>query len=406
MTIERIVLVGGGQASAVAARTLRRKGYDGRLTLVGQEAERPYQRPPLSKEYLGGQDAEACGLYLLPEEWTEAQQVEVRTGLTALKVSAADGGVLLDDGTTIEADRVLIATGGRPRRLPDAAGSRVRYLRSKTDSEQLRSDLGPGVRLTVIGAGFIGAEVASTARELGADVTVLEAGSAPLVRALGERLGSACARLHTAAGVDLRLGVEVGAVTQKGDEVTVATSGGEVVSDLVVVGIGMVPNDEIARDSGIECGNGVLVDEFCRTSLDNVYAAGDVANHLHPLYGERMRVEHFDNASKQGAVAAQNMLGQSRPFDEPHWFWSDQYGANLQQVGHSGPDDDLVVRGDLESDSWTAFHLRDGAIRAAFAVNRPEDVMVARELIAFGASVPADVLADDSTDLTEIVEDM
>jgi 3-phenylpropionate/trans-cinnamate dioxygenase ferredoxin reductase component len=258
----------------------------------------------------------------------------------------------------------------------------------------------------VIGAGFIGAEVASTGRDLGADVTVLEAGSAPLARALGDRIGAACARLYTAAGVDLRLGVEVGAVTQDGDQVTVATSGGPVVSDLVVVGIGMVPNDEVARDSGIECDNGVLVDEFCRTGLENVDAAGDVANHLHPLYGERMRVEHFDNASKQGAVAAQNMLGQSRPFDDPHWFWSDQYGVNLQQVGHSGPGDDLVVRGDIEGDSWTAFHLRDGAIRAAFAVNRPEDVMVARELIAFGASVPPEVLGDESTDLTEIVEDM
>lgn len=406
MSIERIVLVGGGQASAVAARTLRRKGYDGRLTLVGQEAERPYQRPPLSKEYLGGQDETACGLYLLPEAWTEAQDVEVRTGVTALKVSAADGGVLLDDGTTLEADRVLIATGGRPRRLPDAAGSRVRYLRSKADADALRGDLGPGVRLTVIGAGFIGAEVASTARDLGADVTVLEAGSAPLVRALGEQLGAACARLHTAAGVDLRLGVDVGAVTQVADEVTVETSGGAVVSDLVVVGIGMIPNDDIARDSGIDCDNGVLVDEFCRTSLENVYAAGDVANHFHPLYGERMRVEHFDNASKQGAVAAQNMLGQARPFDDPHWFWSDQYGANLQQVGHSGPGDDVVIRGDIEGDSWTAFHLRDGLIRAAFAVNRPEDVMVARELIAFGASVPPEVLGDESTDLTEIAEEM
>jgi 3-phenylpropionate/trans-cinnamate dioxygenase ferredoxin reductase subunit len=168
----------------------------------------------------------------------------------------------------------------------------------------------------------------------------------------------------------------------------------------------MAPNDEIARDSGIDCDNGILVDEFCRTSLENVFAAGDVANHFHPLYGERMRVEHFDNASKQGAVAAQNMLGQARVFDDPHWFWSDQYGANLQQVGHASAGDDLVVRGDLAGDSWTAFHLRDGAIRAAFALNRAEDVMVARELIAFGASVPAAVLADESTDLTEIAEEL
>jgi 3-phenylpropionate/trans-cinnamate dioxygenase ferredoxin reductase component len=406
MTIERIVLVGGGQAGAVAARTLRRKGYDGRLTLVGQEPERPYQRPPLSKEYLAGEDADSCGLYLLPESWTEAQQVEVRTGVAALKVSAADGGVLLDDGTTVDADRVLIATGGRPRRLPDASGDRIRYLRTRADSDALRRYLGPGVRLTVIGAGFIGAEVASTARGLGADVTVLEAGPAPLVRALGELLGTACARLPVAAGVDLRLGVDVRSVTQQGEEVLVVTDDGTVVSDLVVVGIGMVPNDEVARDSGIECDNGVLVDEFCRTSMPNVYAAGDVANHYHPLYGERVRVEHFDNASRQGGVAAQNLLGTAVAFDDPHWFWSDQYGANLQQVGHAAPGDDLVIRGDLAGDSWTAFHLRDGAIRAAFAVNRPEDVTVARELIAFGASVPAAVLADEASDLMEIAEDL
>ena len=406
MSIEKIVLVGGGQASAVAARTLRRKGYDGRLTLIGKEPERPYQRPPLSKEFLAGQDVESCGLYLLPEAWTEAHEVEVRTGVTALKVSASDGGVLLDDGSTLEADRVLLATGGRPRQLPDATGERVRYLRSKADAEALRGDLGPGVRLTVIGAGFIGAEVASTASGLGAEVIVLEAGSAPLVRALGERLGAACARLHAGGGVDLRVGVDVGAITQVGDEVTVATSEGSLVSDLVVVGIGMVPNDEIARDSGIDCDNGILVDEFCRTSQENVYAAGDIANHFHPLYGERMRVEHFDNASKQGAVAAQNMLGEARVFDDPHWFWSDQYGANLQRVGHAGPGDELVLRGDIVSDSWTAFHLRDGAIRAAFAMNRPEDVTVARELIAIGATVPPQLLADETTDLTEIAEDL
>jgi len=405
-SIRSIVLVGGGQASAVAARTLRRKGYDGRLTVVGQEPDRPYQRPPLSKEYLGGQDPDECGLYLLPESWTEEHDVEVRTGVTALKVSAPDGGVLLDDGTTLDADRVLLATGGRPRRLPDADGDRIRYLRSKADCDALRADLAPGVRLTVIGAGFIGAEVASTARDLGAEVTVLEMAEAPLVRALGPRLGAACARLHAGADVDLRCGVAVDSVTQRGEEVEVATSGGPVVSDLVVVGIGMVPNDEIARDSGLECDNGVLVDEYCRTSHEHVFAAGDVANHFHPLYGERMRVEHFDNASQQGSVAAQNMLGANKPFADPHWFWSDQYGANLQQVGHAGPDDELVVRGDLEGDSWSAWHLRDGAIRAAFALNRAEDIAVARELIAFGASLPAEVLADDTTDLEEALEDM
>jgi 3-phenylpropionate/trans-cinnamate dioxygenase ferredoxin reductase subunit len=406
MSLDRIVLIGAGQASAVAARTLRRKGYDGKLVVVGQEPERPYQRPPLSKEYLSGQDETACGLYLLPESWTEQHAVDVRTGVTALKVSAADGGVLLDDGSTIEADRVLIATGGRPRLLPDTTGDRIRYLRTKADADVLRDHLGPGVRLTVIGAGFIGAEVASTARDLGADVTVLEAASVPLGRVLGDRLGAACARLHTAAGVDLRVDADVRSVTQHGDEVTVTTANDTFVGDLVVVGIGMVPNDEIARDSGLETGNGIHVDQFCRTSVDNVYAAGDVANHFHPLYGERMRVEHFDNASKQGAAAAQNMLGLERPFEEPHWFWSDQYGANLQHVGHTTPGDDLVLRGDPAGESWSAFYLHDGLVRAAFAFNRPEDVMVARELIAFAAEVPPHLLADDDNDLTEILESL
>lgn len=406
MSVDRIVLIGAGQASAVAARTLRRKGYDGKLVVVGQESERPYQRPPLSKEYLAGQDSTATGLFLLPESWTEEHQVDLRTGVTALKVSAADGGVLLDDGTTVDADRVLIATGGRPRPLPDANGDRILYLRTKADADVLRDRLGPGVRLTVIGAGFIGAEVASTARVLGTDVTVLEAASVPLARVLGERVGAVCARLHTDADVDLRVNAVVRSVIQHGEKVTVTTEGEKFVSDLVVVGIGMLPNDEIARDSGVETGNGIHVDQFCRSSLENVYAAGDVANQFHPLYGERLRVEHFDNASKQGAAAAQNMLGLDRPLDEPHWFWSDQYGANLQHVGHSTPGDDLVLRGDTASDSWSAFYLYEGLVRAAFAFNRPEDVMVARELIAFEAEIPRGVLSDNDNDLTEILESL
>jgi 3-phenylpropionate/trans-cinnamate dioxygenase ferredoxin reductase subunit len=187
----------------------------------------------------------------------------------------------------------------------------------------------------------------------------------------------------------------------------VSSTVGTFVADIAVVGIGMVPNDEIARDSGLELGNGIHVDEFCRTSHEFVYAAGDVANHFHPRYGVRMRVEHFDNASKQGSVAAQNMLGASVSFDEPHWFWSDQYGANLQYVGHADPDrDELVLRGDPAGESWSAFYLRDREVRAAFAVNRPEDVMVARELITFGADLPRDVLADEDADLTEILESL
>jgi 3-phenylpropionate/trans-cinnamate dioxygenase ferredoxin reductase component len=403
MSPSRIVVVGAGQAAAVAARTLRRRGYDGSITLLGEEPEAPYQRPPLSKEYLTAGDDSA--LYLLPEDWRASQDVELRTGVRAVKISAADGAVLLEDGTEVPADAVLIATGGRPRTLPDAEGDRILYLRSKADADALRSRLGPGVRVVVIGAGFIGAEVASGARELGAEVTVLEAAPVPLQRVLGDTLGAACGALHRAAGVDLRLGVAVEGVEQHGDEVTVTTSEGVFTADVVVVGIGIVPNDDIAQGSGILVDNGILVDEHCRTNVDNVFAAGDVANHYHPLFGTRLRVEHFDNANKQAAAAANNMLGRATVFNDPHWFWSDQFGANLQYVGHTTPQDECVLRGDPADEAYSAFFVRDGLVRAAFAVNRGEDVTAAGELISAALPIGVEVLRDPTTDLMEVLEE-
>jgi len=398
------VIIGAGQASAVATRTLRRRGYDGRITIIGDEPERPYQRPPLSKEYLTR--ADESGLYLLPEDWTEGQDIEIRTGSRATKISDSDGSVLLEDGTSIPAEKVLIATGGSARRLPETDGDRILYLRTKADADALRPRLGPGVRVVVIGAGFIGAEVASSASELGAEVTVLEAAAVPLQRVLGDRLGSACALMHTKAGVDLKVNVKVEAVEQRGDEVVVSTDSGLLEADIVVVGIGITPNDEIARDSGIDFGNGILVDEYCRTSMENVYAAGDVANHYHPLFDTRMRVEHFDNANKQASAAANNMLGRTTVFDDPHWFWSDQYGFNLQYVGHATPTDQLVVRGNVEDLDWSAYFLGDGVVHAAFAVDRAEDIMVARELISARARITPAALVDCDTDLMELLEQL
>jgi len=399
-----IAIVGAGQAAAVATRTLRRRGFEGQIVLIGDEPERPYQRPPLSKEYLTG--AADGSLYLLPESWTDTHDVDVRTGVRALKINAADRSVLLDDGSSVSADQVLVTTGGRARRLPDADGDRILYLRTKADADRLRAHLGAGVRLVVIGAGFVGAEVASTARGIGATVTVLEAGPAPMSRILGHELGAACGRLHTQAGVDLRLSSEVRRVEQVGDVVRVATGTGTIEADLVVVGIGIVPNDEVARDSGIDTGNGILVDEHCRTSLEFVYAAGDVANHHHPLYGTRLRVEHFDNASKQAAVAANNMLGRTSVYADPHWCWSDQFGVNLQYVGHADPQDQLVLRGDTHDSRWSAFFVREGRLRAAFAVDSPEDVMVARELISAQAPVETALLRDPNADLIDLMEEM
>jgi 3-phenylpropionate/trans-cinnamate dioxygenase ferredoxin reductase subunit len=398
-----MLLVGGGQVSAVAARTLRRRGYDGRVIVVTDEQHRPYQRPPLSKEYLATADDSA--LELLPEAWTADNDVEVRTGVRVLKVSAADGGVVLDDGTGIGADAVLLATGSRARRLPALDGEHVFYLHSRDDADALRDALQPGARVVLVGGGFIGGEVASTARDRGAEVTMLEAGPVPLAQAVGPRLGEACARLPRSAGVDVRVDTLVEGARHEGGRVVLATSRGDVEADVVVVGVGAVPNLDVAVASGIDVDGGVLVDERCRTSQPRVFAAGDVANHLHPGLGRRIRVEHFDHASRQAAVAARNMIGEDTTYDEPHWFWSDQFGHNLQHVGHAGENDRMVVRGSLEDDTWTAFFLDEDRVTAAFSLDAGEDIAVARELISARTTLADDVLADRSADLFEAMEE-
>ncbi|HEY7047658.1 MAG TPA: FAD-dependent oxidoreductase [Jatrophihabitantaceae bacterium] len=386
------VLVGAGQASAVAARTLRRRGFDGRIEIVGAEPHRPYQRPPLSKEYLAAGDDD--GLFLLGEEWCATNDVQLRLGVAVERIRP--GRVELADGTDLTADAALIATGGRPRRLPGVDDDEVCYLRTLDDADRLRAELRRGRHVIVIGGGFVGAEVAATARAKGADVTLIEALDVPLQRALGRDMGAVCARIHRDNGVHLRLGEAVTAVS--GGVVT--TTGGQLEGDVVVAGLGITPNDDVAQRSGIAVDNGVLVDEFCRTGMAGVYAAGDVANHRHPLFGEHVRVEHFDNANKQGAAAAQNMLGRLSVFDDPHWFWSDQYEVNLQYTGHAPAWDELVVRGDVDGLDFCAFYLRRGVLRAAFGVERGADIMAARELV--GRNLSPDVLRDEDVDLMEL----
>jgi 3-phenylpropionate/trans-cinnamate dioxygenase ferredoxin reductase subunit len=401
--IESVILVGAGQASAVAARTLRRRGFDGRLTLVGDESVPPYQRPPLSKEYLAGEQ-HRDELFLLTEEWCADNSVELRLGAGVRSLRAVEREIELADGALLRGDAVLLATGGRPRTLPGVEGERVRYLRTLAESERLRAELRPGVHVIVVGAGFIGSEVASTAREAGARVTVIERAPRPLDHALGAEMGDVCAALHRSHGVELRTGESVRHYDETASAAVVTTStGARVEGDLVVVAVGTAPNTEAFTGSGLELEDGVVVDEFCRTSVEGVYAAGDVARHYHPLFDRWMRVEHFDNASGQGMAAAKNILGQRSPHTAPHWFWSDQFGHNLQYAGHAAGWDELIVRGQVESLDFIAFYLAKGVVRAAFSVERGGDLAVARQLIAGRAAPSSDVLRDDDVDLTELL---
>lgn len=397
---EGVVIIGGGQSAAVAARTLRRKKYTGPITILGEEAHRPYQRPPLSKEYL--EDPEAS-IELLPPEWTRAQDVSVRTDAAVERIE--DGPVVVTaSGERLRASAVLLATGGTPRTIGDATGERIHHLRTRDDADRLRDALASSGSLVVVGAGFIGAEIASAARAKGVEVTVLEAADHPMQRALGVRLGEVCAGLQRAHGVDLRLSTGVTAVRQTADGVAVDTTSGEVLADQAVVAVGIIPSTAVAEASGIACENGVLVDASGRTSMPGVWAAGDVANQDHPQVDGRIRVEHFDNASKQASVAAQSMLGTDVTNSDPHWYWSDQFGVNIQGVGQPHPGDEMVVRGALDSDHFTAFFIREGAVSAVFAVNDEETVGLARELVNMGLHVPTDLLTDPERDLFEALE--
>lgn len=398
-------IVGAGQTAAVAARTLRRRGFDGRIELIGAEPHPPYQRPPLTKEYLAaGADASREDLFLLDEQWCAANDVNLRLGQRAVRINPAEFAVDLADGSRVRADKVLIATGGAARKLPGVRGERVHYLRTLDDADQLRSLLGPGVRLIVIGAGFIGSEVAATAHGRGTEVTVIDTLDVPMQRVLGRELGAVCAHIHRSNGVTVRLGEPVESVVEHADAVIVKTGGARLEGDLVVVGVGITPNIEVAQRSGVTVDNGVLVDEYCRTNVPNIFAAGDIANHYHPLFDELIRVEHFDNATKQAAAAANNMLGNTTIFDDPHWFWSDQYDLNIQHTGHARSWDELVIRGSVDDLDFCAFYLRENRIRAAFAVERGSEVALAKELISARVPVDSRRLKDEDVDLSELLE--
>lgn len=401
--MKQFVLIGGGHTSASVARALRRKGFDGKIVIVGEEAHPPYQRPPLSKDFLDG-GSQLEDIWSTPPEWYAENGVELRLGAAATRIDVETLKVELVDGSALDADAVLIATGVSPRRLPGVESASVHYLKTVADAQAIKAGLREGLRLVIVGGGFIGLEIAASARKAGAEVIVLEAGEVPLERALGREIGAIIADIHRAEGVDIRCDITVQAIEDTEGGVVIRTQGGETIEgDMVVVGIGVTPNDQIARASEITVGNGIRVDEYCRTSAPGVFAAGDVANHFHPLIGGRVRVEHFDNATRQALVAAENMMGGRAEYCDPHWFWSDQYEHNLQFAGHATGWDRLVIRGSVGERDFSAFYLKDAVVVGVFGLDRGGDVMHSKTLIAEKRAVDPAMLADEDIDITDIV---
>ena len=397
-----IVIVGGGLAGATAAATLRDQGFDGRVVLIGEEREPPYERPPLSKSHLAGatsaQDARVHG-----DGFYDEHGVELRTAARASSLDIGRRRVLLAGGDELEYDRLLLATGAAPRRppIPGADGDAVHVLRTLEDARRLRHVIEGGGRLVIVGAGWIGCEVAATARGLGADVTVVEQGARPLGRVLGDRLGDVFADLHRDHGVELLLGAGVDAIEAGGRRVRLAT-GREISCAGVLLGVGAAPRTALAQAAGLEVRDGVVADSRLRTAAPDIFVAGDVAAALHPRYGRPVRVEHWDNALAQGAAAARAMLGATDPFAGVPYFFSDQYDVGLEYVGLHGPDDAVVIRGEVEARRFQAFWITpDRRVSAALHMNDWDAIDTIRSLVEDGMPVDVASLADESRPLAE-----
>ncbi len=404
----RVVIVGGGQAAVQAIDTLRRKGFTGEVVLIGDEPWLPYQRPPLSKKYLAG-TLERERLLLRPQHFYESHSVEARLGHRVEEISRREQRLRLDDGSDVAYDALLIATGSRPRPLaaPGVDLEGVYFLRTIADVERIRTEFGPGKRLVIVGGGYIGLEVAATAREAGLEVTVLEMADRVMNRVVCPQLSAFYQAEHARHGVRILCNSKVRALAAapgSGRVRSVVTEDGEEhAADVVVVGCGVLPADALAIAAGLECENGVVVDDRCRTSDPAIYAAGDCTSHPSLHYGRRLRLESVDNAFEQGASAALNMLGMDTAHHKVPWFWSDQYDLKLIIIGVCQGYDTVVMRGDPASHAFSACYLRGGELIAVDTVNSAKDQMAARKLIAARARPNPDRLADHTVPLKDAV---
>lgn len=397
-----IVIVGAGHAAGQAAASLRQEGYEDEIVIIGDEAHVPYQRPPLSKAYLSGEQG-IERVYLRPEKFYADKNVTVKTDTAVTAIDTAAKTVSTDAGETIAYEHLLIATGGRPRKLNVPGGDLggIHYLRTIADVDAIRDDFAEGKKLVIVGGGYIGLEVASVAVKYGLEVHVLEMEERILQRVTTPAMSAYYHQLHTGRGVHLHTSTTVTGFSGKGSVSAVECGDESIPADLVIVGIGIVPNTEIAEAAGIACDNGIVVDDHCRTSAPDVYSAGDCTNHPNPLLDRRLRLESVPNAMEQARVVAANMTGGDKVYASIPWFWSDQYELKLQMVGFSSDGDSHVIRGDMDANEFAVFYLKDGKVVAADAVNSPKEFMICKQLI--GKEVDAAALADPESDLKALL---
>ena len=402
-----IVIIGAGQGAGQAAASLRQAKYEGDITLIGDEAYPPYQRPPLSKAYLSG-ELPIERVYVRAEKFYNDKNIDLKTSTRVESIDPQAKSVTTDSGETIAYEKLLIATGSRPRKLSitgsDLQG--IHYLRTISDVDAIRESMSTARNIVIVGGGYIGLEVASVAVTSGLNVTVMEMEDRILQRVTTPEMSAYYHNLHTSRGLNILTNSTVIGFTgtDKINCVLCKNAAGEesaIPADLVIVGIGIIPNIELADVAGVDCDNGIVVDDHCRTSMQDIFAIGDCCNHPNPILDRRLRLESVPNAMEQARVAVANMLGDDKVYAAVPWFWSDQYELKLQMVGFSADGDTQVVRGDMETNQFAVFYLKNNAVVAVDAVNSPKEFMICKQL--YGKVVDPAVLADQETDLKTLI---
>lgn len=406
-TLRSIVIVGANLAGGYAASALRRGGYEGEIHLIGEDPDPPYERPPLSKEMLVHPDVMPKTLFVHPLSYYAEQNITLRLGVRASALDLPGRAVMLADGGKVAADRIILCTGGDARRLNTPGGDlcNVHVVRTLADSRAIARLLHPGKQVVVIGGGVIGLEVAASARLRGCEVHVIEAAPRLMGRVVTPEISAFLQRAHLAKGVKLHIGIGVSALHGAGGVVQSVelNDGTRLAADLVVVGVGIDPAVELAASAGIACDNGIVVDEFCRSSVAEVFAAGDVANQPNPYLGRRARLENVQNAQNQGAAAAGIILGGETPFAELPYFWTDQFEINLQAVGETVLCDQAIMRGSPESAAFSVFYLTGGVVTGVLAISQPKSIAMGRRMVMKRSQPSPDALADENSDLRALI---